>query len=187
MMGMVDEGTRELLKEAFPELLTATGDISEKFDDINTNMETMSEDRIPDAADSLKEKMNPELAHAAEYTAGWANAVDGVNKGLDKLDGRHVAASIDIQGIVPGSGGATQRQHGGPVTAGEPYVVGEDGPELFIPASSGNIMPNGATGGSVTTWTGDINVSGAGDPNATAAAVIQKLQDRGILPRTAVR
>ena len=34
---------------------------------------------------------------------------------------------------------------GGPVTQGQPYVVGERGPELFVPqGSSGNIVPNHA-------------------------------------------
>jgi phage-related minor tail protein len=33
---------------------------------------------------------------------------------------------------------------GGPVAAGESYLVGEQGPELFTPSSSGTIAPNGA-------------------------------------------
>jgi phage-related minor tail protein len=37
---------------------------------------------------------------------------------------------------------------GGPVNAGSPYVVGEKGPELFVPSSSGSIVPNGAMGNS---------------------------------------
>lgn len=36
---------------------------------------------------------------------------------------------------------------GGPVSGGTPYVVGEKGPELFVPGSSGNIVPNHAIGG----------------------------------------
>lgn len=35
------------------------------------------------------------------------------------------------------------RAAGGPVNANTPYMVGERGPELFVPSSSGNIMPNG--------------------------------------------
>jgi hypothetical protein len=35
------------------------------------------------------------------------------------------------------------RQAGGPVSAGHSYLVGEQGPELFRPASSGMIVPNG--------------------------------------------
>ena len=40
------------------------------------------------------------------------------------------------------------RAEGGPVNSGSPYVVGEKGPELFVPHSSGSIVPNGAMGSS---------------------------------------
>jgi hypothetical protein len=33
---------------------------------------------------------------------------------------------------------------GGPAYTGRPYMVGENGPELFVPAQSGRIMPNGS-------------------------------------------
>ncbi len=36
---------------------------------------------------------------------------------------------------------------GGPVKGGSPYVVGEKGPELFVPNSSGEIIPNDELGG----------------------------------------
>jgi hypothetical protein len=39
------------------------------------------------------------------------------------------------------------RAEGGPVGAGSSYVVGENGPELFVPHSSGSIVPNNALGG----------------------------------------
>ena len=42
---------------------------------------------------------------------------------------------------------------GGPAQAGSPYIVGERGPELFVPNSSGKVIPNhklGGTGGGVT-------------------------------------
>jgi len=39
---------------------------------------------------------------------------------------------------------AGTRAGGGPVDAGAPYLVGEQGPELFVPSSSGQIAPNGA-------------------------------------------
>lgn len=37
-------------------------------------------------------------------------------------------------------GGA--RASGGPVSSGGAYIVGEEGPEMFVPSSSGNIVPN---------------------------------------------
>jgi phage-related minor tail protein len=42
-------------------------------------------------------------------------------------------------------GGA--RASGGPVAADVPYLVGEQGPELFVPSVSGSIAPNSALGG----------------------------------------
>lgn len=39
------------------------------------------------------------------------------------------------------------RQHGGPVQANRPFLVGEAGPELFVPAAAGNIVANDAFGG----------------------------------------
>ena len=38
-------------------------------------------------------------------------------------------------------------QHGGPVRAGRPVLVGEAGPELFIPSQSGRIDPNVSSAG----------------------------------------
>jgi hypothetical protein len=39
------------------------------------------------------------------------------------------------------------------VSSGRPYIVGEVGPELFVPSSSGNIMPNNEMGGKVINLT----------------------------------
>ena len=44
--------------------------------------------------------------------------------------------------------GGLFRAEGGPVTGGQPYIVGERGPELFVPSGTGSIIPNGgAVGG----------------------------------------
>ena len=40
-----------------------------------------------------------------------------------------------------------RRQYGGSVAGGQAYLVGEAGPELFVPGGSGNILPSGAFGG----------------------------------------
>ncbi len=50
-----------------------------------------------------------------------------------------------IGSIFGGSIGA--RASGGPVTANAPYIVGEKGPEFFVPNSSGSIVPNHEVGG----------------------------------------
>ena len=55
-----------------------------------------------------------------------------------------------LKGVVTGNIGDLfpGRASGGPVNAGTAYLVGERGPELFVPNRSGSIMPNGV-GGSV--------------------------------------
>ena len=49
--------------------------------------------------------------------------------------------------------------NGGPVKGGQPYIVGEKGPELFTPNSSGNITPNHKLGGSANVV---VNVDASG-------------------------
>jgi hypothetical protein len=42
--------------------------------------------------------------------------------------------------ILPG------RASGGPVSGGNPYLIGERGPELFVPSVSGSVIPNNSIG-----------------------------------------
>jgi hypothetical protein len=59
---------------------------------------------------------------------------------------------------------------GGDPTVNRPSIVGEAGPELFVPRTAGTIVPNHALGGS-TTHNWNIDARGANDPAATEAAV----------------
>jgi hypothetical protein len=64
------------------------------------------------------------------------------------------------------------RAAGGPVSAGAPYIVGEVGPELFVPSTSGTIVPNGAAGG--ITVHNTIYVT---QPFGTPAAIAEAIGD----------
>lgn len=44
------------------------------------------------------------------------------------------------------AGGFFPLQHGGPVRPGKPHIVGEAGPEIFVPRSAGQVIPNKRTG-----------------------------------------
>lgn len=58
--------------------------------------------------------------------------------------------------------GIAQRAIGGPVSAGTPYMVGERGPELFMPSRGGSIIPNNALGGGGSTnVVVNVNASGS--------------------------
>lgn len=53
------------------------------------------------------------------------------------------------------------RASGGPVTAGQLYMVGESGPELFAPGMSGSIIPNAVGSARSTGTTVNIDARGA--------------------------
>lgn len=50
---------------------------------------------------------------------------------------------------------------GGAVSSNTPYIVGERGPELFVPNSSGSIVPNGRMGGVTVAPVYNIDARGA--------------------------
>lgn len=69
--------------------------------------------------------------------------VSAVGKALDalaKLPG--VKSGLSITKSAFRSVTDLFRAEGGPVSANQPYIVGEVGPELFVPSSSGTIVPN---------------------------------------------
>lgn len=57
-------------------------------------------------------------------------------------------AGLGSSGFGIGGSLLPGRANGGSVMAGQSYMVGERGPELFTPGRSGSIAPNGAMGGS---------------------------------------
>jgi tape measure domain-containing protein len=79
-------------------------------------------------------------------------ATDLLNKIANKL--LDVAVNMALFGSMSGTGtgggllgGLFKRANGGSVTGGSPYLVGERGPELFMPGRSGGIAPAGSFGG----------------------------------------
>lgn len=93
-----------------------------------------------------------------------------------------------------GGGGAWEwnnappRAIGGPVKSGEPYLVGERGPELFLPNADGTILPNesmlgpnaGVGGSSNLVMHNTFNVNGTGQDIArTVMAEITRLMRVG--------
>ena len=97
-------------------------------------------------------------------------AIEGLFKGLGDIIGVFVGlvrGALDIVqqlinlannlpfvgGFLPAQGTRSRRETGralgGPVTGGQQYMVGERGPELFVPNQSGSIVPNNSLGGQI--------------------------------------
>jgi hypothetical protein len=113
------------------------------------------------AGDALSKLAKLIAKPLATMTAAFGALGDAVGylKGLiqgllDQADNLAAAASkiASAVGAVKGAFGAAAglipgRAIGGPVRAGSPYIVGERGPELFVPRTSGQIVPGGMSGG----------------------------------------
>ena len=107
---------------------------------------------------------------ASTIETGLVDAIEGAINGTKTLG--DVARSVfsEIQrslirvGVnaflsgLPGIGGFF-RANGGPVSAGKSYMVGERGPEMFVPNTGGRIIPNSDMGGSTNVV---VNVDASG-------------------------
>jgi hypothetical protein len=71
----------------------------------------------------------------ANKVVGWVTGSTPARLGAKAASGGSKPMAKNFHGI-PG------RAAGGPVTSGQPYMVGERGPELFVPNGSGHIQPN---------------------------------------------
>jgi len=98
---------------------------------------------------------------------------DGVLMGFNRGPFRQAAQEsslFDIEGLP-------KRELGGPVAPGQPYLVGERGPEVIVPDQSGMVIPNNALQDGIGAnyrpnqpglqWTGSGYASAPGGPRRT--------------------
>ena len=124
------------------------------------------------------ENMYKQIGSAIE--TGLVNAIEGAIQGTKTLG--EVASSVfnqisrtllqfgvnSLLSSIPGIGSLFKAE-GGPVKRGGSYIVGERGPELFTPGSSGMITPNNQLGGSTNVV---VNVDASG-------SAVEGDEDRG--------
>ena len=143
----------------FKELTEAVEGFGKGFDEVFINSETKLEKFA-----KLGEKVGKTLED------GLVDAFMNIGKGAealkDKMDSilKMIMAELIRVFIVQASVQAVKtwwgaRAEGGPVSAGKPYLVGEKGPELFVPGSSGGIVPNDQLAGAGAGAGANVNVS----------------------------
>jgi len=107
---------------------------------------------------------------ASTIESGLVDAIEGAINGTKTLGdvARSVFAQIQrsliqygVNAFLGGLPGIGQffRANGGPVSAGKSYVVGERGPEMFVPNTGGRIVPNSDMGSSTNVV---VNVDASG-------------------------
>lgn len=157
------------------------------------------------------------IAHAEDAAAALRNiglSAEAAQIMLDRMHGKTIELEVNWiernRPTTPDGAYITGRNEIGWNAGGGDYIVsqptvfgaGETGAEraIFIPQGEpGFDAPNAAmaalayggaalgTGAAGSTWNGDIVIQGAGDPQATAGAVMRELQRRGIVPVGGVR
>lgn len=75
-------------------------------------------------------------AAAAAIRAVFSRLVPSFGSGRSGGEAPQQRSNVTATVSLPG------RRHGGPVDAGQPYVVGEAGPEVVIPRQAGTVVPN---------------------------------------------
>ena len=112
---------------------------------------------LADALANMLNRLSDQLLNIAANMAFYGNAQGNLSQGqglIGSLLGAVVPSLFNVTSTA-GPGGYTIpdaavpkfRANGGAVGAGRPYIVGERGPELFVPGAQGNIVPNNAMGG----------------------------------------
>lgn len=162
---------------------TMTGDTPSAFQSFLDNLELargQTEDFQQAAiklASSIENQFTQAFINAVTGAKKFGDAVRGLAKSIvdslikmlvqyyitkplfDALSGfiSNRAADADFLGVEASDFSA--RAMGGPVAGGRPYLVGERGPELMVPAGNGTVVPNNALGGGGVTVVQHINVT----------------------------
>ena len=152
------EGTNALKKQK-----TEADKLQETFDAIGASIESNIKNNLKDAitgAQSFGDAMNNVLNNIKNKL---------LDQTFDKLfEGFQSGFSGDkeqkggLGGLLGSVIGGLFRAIGGPVKAGQPYIVGERQPELFVPNRSGTIIPSVTSGGDSITNIVNVSVDASG-------------------------
>ena len=124
----------------------------------------------------------PNATEAGTALQNIANAINGIANAFDKLGNAYTRVKPIID-KMPATiirnkfwdfvfSDASNRAAGGGVMPNQPYVVGEFGPELFVPSGSGSIRPDAGNGDGVT-----IVMNGIIDGESARRSIEKLLQD----------
>lgn len=154
------EGVRRKLNIAEGEAIPLNEELAAK---IKKQADASGEAALKNA--EVKEQLNKlnqasQILGSAISTAFSDAVVEGkkLTEVLDALLKTLAKAAINasiMNLFTPGAGGINPflsflglqgKMAGGPVNAGQPYLVGERGPELMVPGQNGMVIPNGVLG-----------------------------------------
>mgnify|MGYP003654098146 CR=1 FL=1 len=132
----------ETMEVRFKDLKDAVKGFGLGFDEVFANSETTLE-KFSKLGEKVGKALEDGLVDAFMNIGKGAEAMKDTMDSILKMIMAELIRVFIVQAAVQGVKtwwGA--RAEGGPVSAGKPYLVGEKGPELFVPGASGGIVPN---------------------------------------------
>ena len=141
--GKVLSDTNELLITGFEKLYDIVTNIVKKLSWFLTSEPKVSE--VAPEQKNLNSKLEAaaagtvteEDAIAAAREADRANAAAKAQRMRDRINAKRKEAGLEERKYE----NLEARADGGPVGKGTPYLVGEEGPEIFVPSIAGDIVP----------------------------------------------
>lgn len=113
---------------------------------------------------------------AAQMAKAWAQAALFGSGPLASQGGGGLFAGLFKNGGLLSQVFGGFRASGGPVSSGRAYVVGERGPEIIVPRSAGQVIPNHRLGGGRQTVNLTVDVRGATGNSEVRQMVAQGVQ-----------
>jgi hypothetical protein len=104
---------------------------------VNNEIRTTSS--ISPGAASAASRLAGQISNVGAQAAAAAGQVRGLESAISSLTSKTITITTNFVSTH------SARAAGGPVAAGIPYTVGEAGRELFVPDTSGFIVPHGQT------------------------------------------
>lgn len=158
--------------EPLVKVLPSTDEIMKQLEGLQTPLRSITNEAT-ELADSIGASFGNAFQGLVTGTMNFKNAFRSMtNSIISELMRIYVTEQIvkSISGFFKSVFAAPLpgKAIGGPVQAGTPYMVGERGPEMFVPSRSGSIVPNNALGSGMTI---NVDARGASDPAAVRAQV----------------
>lgn len=131
--------------------------------------------------DVLQAIASGQMAVPGKAYTGGSTAVQSAQRSADIATAQMILDYLASHTSSVAVSGA--RQSGGPVEFGKAYVVGEKGPELFVPGTSGMIGAPGAGGGGLVMQPGAVTINYPLMDNPVALDAIARIVGDAIIKR----
>lgn len=175
MKKMGDAAGKEIDRFLQDDIKNSIEGMSNLFDAIKEQVDEVvyaGSDKVQGLAEAMGESFSAGIkgmiTGAMNFKQAMSNVIDAViNKLFEMFVVQQIVGMIG-KGISAVTGIPLKpKAIGGPVQAGGAYMVGERGPEMFVPSRSGSIVPNRGMSG----MTINVDARGSADPGAVRAQV----------------